>query len=71
LFVSAPQGGNVSPALAAPDVRAYYLVNGAVWKRLRLPAIHFRPRPLWQQASAFIALIFVHPFVMVRSTLLR
>ncbi len=54
-----------------PLVFAYYLANEAVWKRLRLPAIHFRKRPIVQQAGAFAALILIHPYVMVRSALLR
>ena len=64
-------GAGLTFSALLPLTFAYHLLNEAVWKRLRLPAVHFRQRPLWQQAGAFVALIFVHPFVMVRSALLR
>ena len=64
-------GAGLTLSALLPLGLAYYRLNEAVWKRLRSPAVHFRQRPLWQQAGAFAALIFVHPFVMVRSALLR
>ncbi len=64
-------GAGLTLSALLPLVFAYYLVNESVWKRLRLPAIHFRKRPILQQAGAFVALILIHPFVMMRSALLR
>lgn len=64
-------GVGVTLSALMPLVLAYYLANEAVWKRLRIPAIHLRKRPVLQQIGAFAALILVHPYVMVRSALLR
>jgi hypothetical protein len=61
----------VTIAALLPLVLAYYLANEAVWRRLRLPAVHLRERPKLQQVGAFAALILIHPYVMVRSALLR
>ena len=54
-----------------PLLLAYYLANETVWKRLRLSAIHFRKRPILQQAGALAALLLIHPVAMVHSALLR
>jgi hypothetical protein len=64
-------GAGLTFSALLPLVFAYYIINETIWKRLQLPAIHFRKRPILQQAGALAALILVHPVAMVRSALLR
>ncbi len=64
-------GAGLTFSALLPLVFAYYIINETIWKRLQLPAIHFRKRPFLQQVGALAALLLVHPVAMMCSALLR